>query len=44
MPGTGLKVCVGGMVGVVVVCKPIIVFRLAEAEQLVTFYCQLYLL
>ena len=28
MPGTGLKVCGGGMV-----CKPILVFSLGQAEQ-----------
>ena len=32
MPGTGLKVC-GGMVGGRVVCKPILVFSLSQAEQ-----------
>ena len=39
MPGTGLKVC-GGMVGggwVVVVCKPILVFSLSQAEQKTEF-------
>ena len=33
MPGTGLKVCGGGgMVGGMV-CKPILVFSLGQAEQ-----------
>ena len=35
MPGTGLKVCVvwAWCGGCAVACKPIIVFRLAQAEQ-----------
>ena len=38
MPRTGLKVC-GGMVVVWcgVVCKPILVFSLSQAEQLVVY-------
>ena len=43
MPGTGLKVCGGmvggGMVGGGMVCKPILVFSLGQAEQLISVIC-----
>ena len=33
MPGTGIKVCVGGGMVWWVVCKPTLVFSLAQAEE-----------